>query len=446
MNSLRPTTVQYRYPIRYWFAIVFATTIPCFVKFDTTGKTHDVGTFNPWTLTTIALNLASCAMLVFLTLLSRRKLLVRKVNYISGLWMALLIILAFASLLTPNFPGQPVAPSSSMLISFYRLQEWVVAFALILTVYTRETPANSHALLVKMIYMVCFLNIAAVWLVLPISPSLAFTGADDFTGAAQPRLGGFMITPSHLGLVCGIAFFYFVIFKRGATRIVACVFLVGSLFLTYARGALLGFLIVLLLYIVLYMRSTVIRTVSALVLCIVTGGALTFSEQALHFLSRGHDTNNITTLSDRTLVWQAAWKCFQDRPLIGYGFVQGVKGALKEHWTYSYWVPPHCHNDLIQAAVSGGIIAALCLFAIYVHVMWHAFRLAKTSPEHLFYLLTLLQLCIAAFLGPMISSQYGQCGAIFYMCMLGVLNNNQAPETYRPVPQRKSMKLVEVTS
>jgi O-antigen ligase len=446
MKSIHPTTVQHRYPIRYWFAVAFATGIPCFVKFDTTGKTHDVGTFNPWTLSTIALNLASCAMVVFISLLSRKKLLVRKVKYISALWLALLVILAIASLLTPDFPGQPVAPAMSMLISFFRLEEWVVAFVLILSVYTRETPANGNSLLVKMISTICCLNIGAVWLVLPIAPGLAYSGSDDFTGAAQARLGGFMITPSHLGLLCGIAFFYFLLFRTGALRIVLCVFMVGSLVLTYARGALLGFCFVLLLYILLYMKSTVIRTVSAVSLCIITGAMITFPDQVVHYLARGHSTSNITTLSDRTMVWQASLLAFQDRPWIGYGFVQGVKGALKTHWKYSYWIPPHCHNDLIQAAVSGGIVAALCLFAIYVNVMWNAFRLAKRSPEHMFFLMTLLQLCIAAFLGPMISSQYSQCGAIFYMCMLGVLNSDRIVAAYRNAPQRQSTKLVEVTS
>jgi O-antigen ligase len=445
MRSFSLTQVQHRYPIRYWFAIAFATGIPCFVKFDATGKTHDVSLFNPWTLSTIALTLCSCAMIVFMTLLSRQKLLVRKVNYLSVLWVVMLIIFAISSLLTPRFPGQSGTHGSGILVSTYRLAEWIIAFVLILSVYTRESPANSASLLVKMITTVCCLNIACIWLVLPISPSLAYSGSDDVTGAVQPRLGGYMIAPSHLGLLCGIAFFYFLLFWKGAPRIAACAFMIGSLFLTYARGAMLGFFIVLLVYVVLYLQSKIVRTLSAVAFCAVFGALITFSDQVVHYMARGHSTSNITTLSDRTLVWQAAFKAFQDRPWIGYGFIQGVKGALKEHWTYKYWIPPHCHNDLIQAAVSGGIVAALCLLMVYMRVLWSAFRLAKKDYEHLFFLLTMLQLCIYSFLGPLFSAQYSQCGAIFFMCILGVLNNERIVAIYRRVPAR-SLQFAEVGS
>lgn len=445
MKNLHLTEVQHRYPIRYWFTVAFMTGIPCFVKFDATGKTHDVGLFNPWSVSTIALNLACCAMLVYMSLLTRKKLIVGQVNYLSRLWVTLLVIFFVASLLTPQFPGQ-AATGAGPIVSFYRLEEWILAFVLLLSIYTREAVENRSALMVKMIATICFFNLAAVWFVLPISPSLAYSGSDDVTGAMQSRLGGYMITPSHLGLLCGIGFFYSVLFKKGVTRIALCLFLVASLFLTYARGALLGFLIVLLLYIILYLQSTVIRTVCAVGVCIVGGGIITFFDQVVHYLARGHSTSNITTLSDRTMVWQAAWLAFQDRPWIGYGFVQGVKGAIKAHWSYSYWVPPHCHNDLFQAAVSGGVAAFLCLLAIYAIVLWNAFRLAKKDPEHTFFLTTLLQLSIYSFLGPLMSSQYSQCGAIFLMCMLGVLNRDRIVPSLSRIVHRQPKHLVEVMS
>ena len=216
--------------------------------------------------------------------------------------------------------------------------------------------------------------------------------------------------------------------------------------LTYARGALLGFCIVLLLYIILYLESTIIRTICAVGVCIFVGGVITFFDQVVHYLARGHSANNITTLSDRTMVWQAALLAFQDRPWIGYGFVQGVKGALKAHWTYSYWIPPHCHNDLFQAAVSGGTVAGLCLLAVYARTLWRAFKPGEKAPEYTFFLTTLLQLSIYSLLGPLMSSQYSQCGAIFLMCMLGVLNGHQSPHRLRRAAQQRSAQLVEVMS
>jgi O-antigen ligase len=378
--------------------------------------------FRAWTLSTIALTVASYCSVVFLTLMSRQKIVVRKVKYSSSLWIGLLAILFVATVLSPKDPMQAASPAESFAISVYRMSEWIIAFVLILWVYSREHPSSSGSLLVKMIATVCCANIACVWLVLPISPALAYSGTNDVTGAIQPRLGGFMVTPSHLGLMCGIAIFYFALFWRGLPRIFACLFLFGSLFLTYARGPLIGFLLVALFYLVFHLKNAAIRTTCVVGLCTVGGVMLTFSDLIVQYLARGNGTANITTLSERTMVWHAAFKAFQERPFIGYGYVQGVKAALAEYWTYKHWIPPHCHNDLIQALVSGGLIAGLCLLLIYIRVMWQAFKVAKSDPEHLFFLLALLQLCVYSILGPLLSAQYSQIGAIFILCSVGVLN------------------------
>ena len=427
--------VATRYPIRYWLAVAYATGIPNFIEFDTTGKTH-VPVFNAWSVMTIALTLLCCGALLALSLAGRCRLVVGQVRCLQGLWCLLLLNLMVASLLAPAPPAQAGGGYGAFLL-VYRLVEWAVAFALLLSVYTREPAESRRALLPKLIGTVCCVSVGLVWCLLPVVPHLAYAGADDMTGASQSRLGGFLILPSHLGIMAGIAFFYFVLFSSGWRRVAGCGCMFATLLLTYARGALLGFLLVATLYFFVYQRSKVARLAGALVIGVCGIFGIAFSGLIVTYLARGNGASNITTLSERTLVWHAALLAFEERPWLGYGFIKGPQAILAQYWTAKHWIPPHCHNDLLQALVSGGIPAGALLLAIYGRTLGSAFRRARRSREQLFFLLALLQLTVYAVLGPLLTTQYSQLGALFLACVIGVIDRPRGARTmFATVPRR----------
>ena len=138
-------------------------------------------------------------------------------------------------------------------------------------------------------------------------------------------------------------------------------------------------------------------------------------------MARGQGVRNITTLSERTLVWDASFRAFWHRPYIGYGYIAGVKSALRDEWVYTNWIPPHCHSEFIQALVSGGILAGILVVCLYVRVLWAAFHNARQGIKHIFLLISLIQLVIMAFIMPLFTVQFGETGCLFLLCFIGVV-------------------------
>ncbi|WP_433964846.1 hypothetical protein [Tunturiibacter gelidiferens] len=104
----------------------------------------------------------------------------------------------------------PHAPAySDILISLYRMYEWVLAFALVLALYTR-TPADRRTeLMAHLIGRVAWIWIAMTYIVLPFMSSQVYGGAGDGEmTSAHAQLGGEFLSPSYLATLSVAAFFY----------------------------------------------------------------------------------------------------------------------------------------------------------------------------------------------------------------------------------------------
>jgi O-antigen ligase len=181
----------------------------------------------------------------------------------------------------------------------------------------------------------------------------------------------------------------------------------------------------------IFSRKFVLRMFGLSAICTLAAAGVVFQGKVLDYLERGQGMRNVTTLSERTDVWNASFDAFWLRPYIGYGFIAGVKHAIKDHWNATNWVPPQAHNDFVQALVSGGILAGLLLLAIYARVLWVAFRNSRRSIKHTFLLMAVLQISTMAMIMPVVTVQFSRLGVIFIMSFVGLLADAKAPARLR---------------
>jgi O-antigen ligase len=151
---------------------------------------------------------------------------------------------------------------------------------------------------------------------------------------------------------------------------------------------------------------------------------VSFSQPILLYLARGQNAESIATLNDRVLLWTACWSAIQLRPTLGYGFIVGAKNAIKDHWSYSHWLPPHAHNDFIQATLEAGFPACLLVMYIYTWLIIKSINASRKSRGHLFILLVVAQIVVIASTGLVAASQFTTLSAVFVLCCIGSAGND----------------------
>ena len=419
--TLESPITRERYPLRYWSLVAFATGVPNFIQFDSTGLTHQNGLFNLTTISSMILTALCAGTLILLTILRNRPIATQKVPLDAGIWLSLLVVLTVSTLLQPAVLSRHLTNLSSTdkLIGIYRLGEWSLAFLLILSAYTREARETATAMIIRVIGTMTWFKIVLVWLMLPIDRELVYGSTDD-SGHAVARFGGAMVHPNHLAIMSGMAFFYALFFYRSYLRGAACALALLTLALTYARSEEGIFTLVLVGY-MLTAQKPKVKLTGVLAVSGGVVGALFLQEKIMKYMARGNGSSNITTLSERTFVWEASFRAFWQRPILGYGFISGAKRALQEEWSYTYWIPPHSHNEFIEALLAGGVLACALVACLYLRVIWTAFRNARNGVLNLFLLLALLQVVLASIFSPVITFQFGDTGSLFLLCFAGIM-------------------------
>jgi O-antigen ligase len=408
-----------QYPLLYWITLAYLVGIPNFVHFDQTGRTRD-----PINLTSISLVVQTVItgyVLVVTLLLGRQPIEVRKIRIDSALWIALLLELTLATALEPASRLTPLT-TMALFLSLFRLGQWVVAFVLIVALYSRTPRARATELVVELIGRSSWIWIAIVWTFLPIMPSQVYGGSEEDDPTSVRRLGGQLITPAHIALLGSIAFFYALFFfSRGPRRWIACLIALLTIVLTGARAQQVGFLLALFLYTLVFSRKTALRwgMIGAVALAFLIG--VSFRGTVIKYLTRGQDIQTLSSLNDRTVVWDASLQAIRVGPILGYGYSVGARNAIRDHWRVSRWIPPHAHNEFIQVTLDGGVIALVLVFCIYSRVLWKSVGEAGRGPCQLFLFLVFLQFVLNTFTGGELGYDYRGTGGVLILCCVGVL-------------------------
>lgn len=422
-QSIIPT--EKRYPLLYWTTFAYLVGVPNFVHFDWTGRIGNA--LNLTSISTIALTCIAGYLLTMFLIFDRRPLMVRKVDIKLWVWVLLLVELLIGVALQPATRFAPVSAIGSLL-SCFRLGQWVVAFCLILALYTRTPPKQATELVVRLLGRVSWTWMALVWAILPILPDQVYGGSDDPQEASVRRLGGQFLHPAHVAFLASVAFFYSLFFfPRGPRKWAACVFTVITLVLSGSRAQQAGFLLAVLGYAIFLSRKPILRWGALFAAIVALPIGLSLSTGVMKFVGRGQSMQSLTSLDDRTRIWQASFEAILQRPLVGYGYSVGARGAIRDHWRFANWIPPHAHNEFIEIALDGGFIALVILLFLYALVFWKSLRSARRGPMHLCVFLVFCQYCLNTVTGSEFSYQYLGTGGLLLLICIEVLADSPLP-------------------
>ncbi len=360
--------------------LVIATVgVPGFVKFDSSGLTQDHGLINAQSIARMVVYSIIGFIFVSLLLFRPPKSL-RPQTPVNHFWA--IGLLAYYVIFLIISAG--VLPTRGIAIASYRVVEWVMLISLCWYYYhtLQSSSAGLNRVSDEFIHCLRWITSLPVWIVLVgliFFPDLAYSFSSE-TGTY--RFGGYLFYPNGLGVLCGIGSVLFWILPRNRVDRLWSIALFGFMILTYSRGAMVGFVMFLLYYNLIF--CSFVRKISAVFVLLVvfiifvSGSASDYFNDAATVASRGENIATTSTLNGRTEVWETSLKIIADSPWVGQGYIQGPK-KIKEYFMQKWWAPSHAHNDLLNAAIAGGIgMAAFTLF-IYILLAFKNFRLKRPA-------------------------------------------------------------------
>jgi O-antigen ligase len=151
-----------------------------------------------------------------------------------------------------------------------------------------------------------------------------------------------------------------------------------ALFSTAASRTSFGILLLTIL-LVIFKRSKVFGTLAASAVVI---GAFLFWSDILDFLQRQQaHSGNMDTLSGRTVVWTAAFRLFEEHPLLGVGGGIGGKVVVSHISNIYISVMSSLHNGFFETLTGLGLVGFLIGSSMMLLTTWRALGAWNSNPE-----------------------------------------------------------------
>lgn len=215
-----------------------------------------------------------------------------------------------------------------------------------------DTPARARTLFLALAASGCALAAVGIW--------QFFNGGDDLDNRIRATLSHYM-TFSGLTMIAACLLLGMALEERGRRRALGllCALPFAAVLLTYTRGAYVGILAALLLYVVVRRPRGLLLLAPALL--------------AVFFLAPPEIRERIrstTDLSDRTnrdriAMARAGARIVRDYPVLGLGpdIVPSFYPLYRDP-DAPRWRVPHLHNNVMQIAAANGVFAAAAYVTI----------------------------------------------------------------------------------
>lgn len=400
--------------------VLLAVATPGFIQFDRTGLSHEYGLLNPQSIWRIAIYMAVGVAFLLTILAGRRRLIINHENKGGSLVFGMKLLLCmYALYLFTSFFHPSVG---NLLLSSYRVFEWILI--ILLCCYAFPIPSNNGVTHDERIFSVLnivkiIVNIVVITVLVGVLffPEIAYSHSIE-TGTY--RLGGYMYHPNKLGVLCGVGSILFWYCSKTSAGKVWAIILFILMLLTYSRGAIIGFFIAVFFANIstkniLRTSSLFFLTCSAILLIYSYDSAGVYGE-IVTILKRGSNLEQLISFNSRTFVWSAALSMISDSPLTGHGFIFGPK-RIGEFVGQPWWIAPHAHNDILNAAVAGGAVMGGLTIAVY-------FRLIKSVVRHEFpddirvpIAAIILQFGVISVLTPILSTSVSILGIVLVLIL-----------------------------
>lgn len=207
-------------------------------------------------------------------------------------------------------------------------------------------------------------------------PNVAIDMA-DFT---RSRLKGITGSPNALGPLMANAIILGLFMVRRSTKSsvqylhwALLVVFAATLLLTNSRGAIVGLWVALFASWLLNGRMGVMGTLFVALGLVVLGTVMVYpdlQEDILrwlaHMFARTGHVSELTSLTGRGVIWEAAWRLIQKSPWIGYGMssmVVVLPEAYADQWGNVYTT---AHNMVLESLISVGWVGTIPLLLVTV--------------------------------------------------------------------------------
>lgn len=202
-------------------------------------------------------------------------------------------------------------------------------------------------------------------------------GLISHTTAQSPFLSG-----NGLGYVASALFL--VVFADWQARRISTRFAMRQMAFTLALFSVSAsrtsfFILVFTVLLVLFRRSRVAATLSALLLA---AAAFTLRQILLSSLQGHQSSSDFTTLSGRTVLWSTALRQFRSHPLLGAGGGIGGKTVIKNIGNYYLQTVSSLHNGFLELLMGLGLIGLLLGVYMLLLVTVRAWRDWRIHPQY----------------------------------------------------------------
>ena len=342
---------------------------------------------------------------------------------IKKLWLYFVLIYTFVAVFSAieltNSIGQ-------LLENLYYLFEWIVLFSVAFAVARNVKYVENVETLERFFRQLIFLSCLLVVSVFIIYPELAFFST---SGGLGIRLGGYFMHPNQVGAMSGLGLTLMIFSseRRVKYKALMMLFFAAVLFLTASRTSIGSSAIAI--YIVYILRSVQRKNWISLILSMFFLPILIVpllgvaTDQIFENLSRGQSVETLFTFNNRIYVWRGALDAFFDSPIIGHGLVVGPKIISEYIANYSLlenWVPPHAHNDTLNALIAGGIGFGAFILWASIYPLYKGWKVLKTRQSSLFLILGVITV-IRAQMTLVMSGQVGEFQSLFVIALFCML-------------------------
>lgn len=422
------------YLLLFW---VWVVNMPAIVAFDTSGITK-ADLFNPQSIGRIALFFMVGLGFVFNYFNTTRRQ-AAAMPKVGGLFIFPVLIFAWYVI-----DALMLLRGQDLLLALYRIAEWGLLLFLIAAI-VRRAPTNAIARenwLLQLVFTLLIFSLVIPMVLLPIVPSRVYFVGQSGLG----RLGSPFAHPNVLGVLAGMAFFYFLERKPRFFR-VGLLFALGVMLASYSRGAWAGFALATAFYVVLRPRTMQGRFF--VVMAMVFVGAFGWATQDFFIkslesvLARGGTIADLKSASERTEVWRASQVLIKQAPVLGHGYIAGPKKLneiMATGRSASYFRAVHAHNEFLQTQIDGGILATLLLAVFLVRTLYLLNALSRHASPQFFRCMTawLILIWTYGMLTPNISGQLLILGALllYLYVVLELLYADKRTSVSHSAPQK----------
>lgn len=195
-----------------------------------------------------------------------------------------------------------------------------------------------------------------IWIEAVVFPGLAWQDIPNATPVLSYMLNGVypFVNSNTVGLVGAVLFlanFPRLFESRQAILpvLISCMIGLASLFFSYSRASLIGFIIAVTCSLLMLKRYILTLVITICLLLFAWGS--TTRILALDHLARGKEVKDIDTLSSyRVTMWKNILKD-RDVLIVGYGYAAGFR--------YSDFDSGHAHNSIFELYYNNGLIGVL---------------------------------------------------------------------------------------